>query len=870
MRIPRLPARPWIAAAAVVATAAILVTTGVGKTHATDPTNPQIDENTPGGSAVGTPLNASAAGATVSYALSGTDAASFSINPATGEVGLAPHVSPDLEAKSKYSLNVTATADVTVRVLNVDEAGTVALSTDEPGAGETITAALTDPDGGMTNVRWSWARSDGEDWNVIAGASGSSYTTTTDDIGHHIAATARYDDTAATGRQATYATTSPVRNDPPVFPSEPPTRQVNENSADGTAVGDPVTADDPNQDSVSYTASSDANFGVDSTSGQISVADGANLDHEATSAHTLTITATDQHGDSASTTVTISIVNVEEAGSVTLQHEPLRNGTTITATLADPDGSVSDQAWHWNRSEDVITDANANTYTATGDDVGHVLSATVHYRDGHGPGKSANAVTASAVGNDAPTFSETTPSRSIDENANAGTNVGTPITATDPNGDSVQYSVPSDSGFAVDANGQITSTSVLDHETSASHTVTLAASDTHGASSDAVVTITVNNVDEAGVVALSNQAPKVGNTVTASLTDPDGATSAHSWQWQQDEGNAWNDISDANAGDYTVGSADIGHLLRAVVSYTDPQGSGKSASAQTETAVANDPPTFATANPMNAAVAENAPLGAFVGQPLQATDPNDDPLNFSLSGTDSETFSVDAGGQISMTAVPDYEARSSYQVTATVSDPAGGSDTITVNVAVQNVEEPGSVAFDTDASPEVNIRLTADLDDPDGSVAAEAWQWQSSGSASGPWTDVNGAMSATYTPTADDVDHYLHATVSYTDGHGDNVDNASAINAFAVTPEPNQPPQFGEHTATFNISINVREGVRVAPPFSATDPNGDILTYSIVSDTPDAFTINSATGEVLMGGLEMSEDATYTASISVTDGVDGE
>ena len=101
MRIPRLPARPWVAAAAIVATAAILVTTGVGQTHATDPSNPQIEENTPGGSAVGTPLNASAAGATVSYALSGTDSTNFSINPETGEISIAQGISPDYEKRSR-------------------------------------------------------------------------------------------------------------------------------------------------------------------------------------------------------------------------------------------------------------------------------------------------------------------------------------------------------------------------------------------------------------------------------------------------------------------------------------------------------------------------------------------------------------------------------------------------------------------------------------------------------------------------------------------------------------------------------------------------------------------------------------------------
>ena len=870
MRIPRLPARPWVAVAAVVAAAAILVTTGVGKTHATDPTNPQIDENTPGGTAVGTPLNASADGATVSYALSGPEAANFNINPATGEVSLAPDVSPDFEAKPQYSLIVTASADITVQVLNVDEPGTVTLSTDEPGAGETITAVLSDPDGSINNVRWSWARSGGDDWNVISGATGASYTTTTADIGRRIEATASYDDGAGVGHQANAATANPVRNDPPAFPDGTVTRQVDENATTGTPVGTPVTATDPNGDGITYSADGSADFTIDPNTGQISVTQGANLDHEARAAHTLTVTATDSHGDTGHATVTVNVANVEEAGAVTLSHDRLRASVVITATLSDPDGNVSGETWQWNRGDEPIDGATANSHTVTTDDVGHVLSATIRYTDGHGPGKSARAATASAIGNDAPAFPANTFSRSIDENAATGTAVGEPVIAADPNSDTVTYTLASGDAFSVQADGTIVSNGVLDYETSASHTVSITATDVHGATADAVVTITVNNVDEAGVVALSNQAPKVGNTVTASLTDPDGATSAHSWQWQQDEGNAWNDISDANAGDYTVGSADIGHLLRAVVSYADPQGPGKSASAQTATAVANDPPTFATADPMNAAVAENAPLGAFVGQPLQATDPNDDPLNFSLSGTDADTFSVDANGQISMAAVPDYEARSSYQVTATVSDPAGGSDAITVNVAVQNVEEPGSVTFDTDASPEVNIRLTAALDDPDGSVAAEAWQWQSSGSASGPWADVSEATNAVYTPTAADVHRYLRATVSYTDGHGDNVDTASAISVFAVTPEPNRPPRFGDHTTTFNISVNVREGVRVAPPFSATDPNDDTLTYSIVSDTPDAFTINPATGEVLMGGLEMSEDATYTASISVTDGVDGE
>ena len=250
------------------------------------------------------------------------------------------------------------------------------------------------------------------------------------------------------------------------------------------------------------------------------------------------MTATDSHGGIGTTTVVVTVINVDETGSVNLTHGQLRAGTAVTATISDPDGNVSGETWQWNRGDEPIDGATANSYTVTTDDVGHVLSATIRYTDGHGPGKSARAATASAVGNDAPAFPANTFSRSIDENAATGTAVGEPVAATDPNEDTVTYTLASGDAFSVRADGTIVSNGVLDYETSASHTVSLTATDVHGASADAVVTITVNNVDEAGVVALSNQAPKVGNTVTASLTDPDGATSAHSWQWQQDEGNA--------------------------------------------------------------------------------------------------------------------------------------------------------------------------------------------------------------------------------------------------------------------------------------------------------------------------------------------
>ena len=228
------------------------------------------------------------------------------------------------------------------------------------------------------------------------------------------------------------------------------------------------------------------------------------------------------------------------------------------------------------------------------------------------------------------------------------------------------------------------------------------------------MTITVNNIDEAGSLTLDQASPRVGDTVAASLTDPDGATSSHSWQWQQGDGPIWASVAGATAASYTVQSSDIGKSLKATVQYTDPQGPGKTASAQTADLVQNDPPTFSAAAPVDASLEENNTIGASISTPLAASDPNNDPLTYSVEGHDAASFTVDSNGQITATASLDHESKASYSFTARVTDPAGGADTITVNVSVTNVEEDGTVRFDSDAKPEHKTALTASLTDPDG------------------------------------------------------------------------------------------------------------------------------------------------------------
>ena len=640
--------------------------------------------------------------------------------------------------------------------------------------------------------------------------------------------------------------------------------QINENSPAGTSAGTPVTANSPAAVAYSISGVDAANFTINSQTGEVSLANGAQLDHEAKPSHSVTITAT--------TTITIDVGNVAESGILTLSNRDPRPGDTIVATLTDPDGGVHNEVWRWSRFTNgewvVIPGETTNSYTVTNDDIGGYISASVNYTDN--VGNAAAARRTNTVQNDSPAFNSPSTARNIDENSPAGSTVGAAVVATDANSHDITYNLAGDSSFTVDQSGQVTvaTGAVIDYEAKDQHTFVLSASDEYGGVGRTTVTVTVNNLDEPGSVTLDDYSPGNGDTVSATLTDPDGATSNRSWQWSRSaDASAWTAISGATSAAYTVQAADTNHYLSAAVQYTDPHGTGKSASARTNHKVANDQPSFTTADPFNVSIDENNAIGANVGNALEASDPNEDTMTFSLSGTDAASFTIKASGQITATASLDHETKSAYSFTAKVQDPAGGNDTLTVNVTVNNVEEAGTVAL-SETSPEANVAVTATLTDPDGGVSGESWQWQSGGSSAGPWTNISNATSATYTPTADDVDDYLRAVATYTDGHGSSQDSASAISANAVVPEPNQAPEFDDATTTFNISINVNEGVRVAPPFTATDANGDTLTYSIVSDTQDAFTIDSETGEVLMGSITLDEDSTHTATISVTDGYD--
>jgi hypothetical protein len=103
------------------------------------------------------------------------------------------------------------------------------------------------------------------------------------------------------------------------------------------------------------------------------------------------------------------------------------------------------------------------------------------------------------VNND-PVFIEgSSATRSIAENTGSGVDIGTAVSATDDDNDTLAWTLGGTDGaaFSIDSTtGQLRTSASLDHETKDTYTVTITVSDGNGGSATITVTINITNVDE--------------------------------------------------------------------------------------------------------------------------------------------------------------------------------------------------------------------------------------------------------------------------------------------------------------------------------------------------------------------------------------
>ena len=269
-----------------------------------------------------------------------------------------------------------------------------------------------------------------------------------------------------------------------------------------------------------------------------------------------------------------------------------------------------------------------------------------------------------------------------------------------------------------------------------------------------------------------------------------------------------------------------------------------------------------------------------------------DPGELVASANDEGDFNISQNGVLTFKSSPDYEMSTGggpegilndYEVVVQASD---GSKVgyFKVTVSVTDEEEPGEV---TVTPSRLQYRPNAVLmvvtpTDPDGIVGTSVLQWYRSSSKSATGTPIANEDPTTYTITDDDVGRYVRVVATYTDGSSVRDQTASFVTenpVQAARSDANRAPEFASTDVNRRIAEN-SAGTIVGGPVTATDADGDILTYSLsgagatqtVGGVDVArFTINPATGQLMVGdsAVVSFEDSgtahTYEVMVAATD-----
>ena len=182
------------------------------------------------------------------------------------------------------------------------------------------------------------------------------------------------------------------------------------------------------------------------------------------------------------------------------------------------------------------------------------------------------------------------------------------------------------------------------------------------------VVVTVTDVDEAGTASIDRPQPQVGRLLSVSLLDEDDMVEDERWQWARSvDGRTWTNIEGATSPQRRPTPGDSGRYLRASVTYSDKFGAGKTASAVSAyrvelTTLFNAAPSFAGQDDDEStsyidvvrSVPENTAVGMPIGEPVSATDADEDILFYELLDTpDMEDDDGDSRFTIDSLTAPD-------------------------------------------------------------------------------------------------------------------------------------------------------------------------------------------------------------------------
>ena len=510
---------------------------------------------------------------------------------------------------------------------------------------------------------------------------------------------------------------------------------------------------------------------------------------------------------------------------------------------------------------------------------------------------------------EAPAFAAASITLQVAENTAAGTNIGSPVTATDSDGDALTYSLGStaaDGHFTIDSSsGQLQTSGALDYESTDSYALTVTATDGGGLTASIDVTITVDDIEEAsqpgnvqaelqsdGSVLVTWNAPAGDDTFYRVRRRVDTADSGYQViaRRVEDTDNDGDAEYRDDGGDLEAGQSYL-YSVRAFAgsgAKLGPWTEGVSvaipaaAPSEKEKRAANNPPSFADST-AEVGVAENTAAGTDIGDPVAATDSDGDSLTYTLgTTTDDAHFAIDSKtGQLQTSGALDYEGTSSYTVTVTATDGGGLTASIAVTVTVDDVADtpPGQ----PDAPEVINVKQTSfriTWTAPtagSSAIASYGIQYKLSSEADSAYADAKPTKRGTVTGynLVNRNGQSITAGTSYdvrvraknAEGWGAWSDPATALTA-SPAPAANNPPTFADSAATVSVAENTAAGADIGSPVTATDPDaGDTLTYTLGTTTDGAhFTIDSNSGQLqTKGALDYENQSSYAVTVTATD-----
>jgi uncharacterized delta-60 repeat protein len=501
---------------------------------------------------------------------------------------------------------------------------------------------------------------------------------------------------------------------------------VNENASIGTVVG--ITASSSDADATTNTVTyslfdnDGGNFGIDANTGVVTTA--AALNRETLGASwNIMVRATSTDGSTADTVFTIAINDLDEfdTGAVTDANatantvaENAANGTVvgITASASDADATTNTITY--------TLDDNASGRFAVNSSTGVVtVGGTIDYETSTSHSVTVRATSADgsfstqvftiqvtdvnegAVG---PVTDNNPAANFVRENSSNGTLVELTGLATDPDGsDTVSYSLDDTAGgrFAINSTtGVVTVAGGIDREASGSYNLTIRATSSDASFSTQSFTITVGDIDEFDVGAVTdtnassnnvNENAAVGTTVgiIATASDADATTNAITYTLTDDAGGRF--AINSSTGVLTVANGLLLDRETAASHNIAVRATSADASFQTRTFTINliDQNDVAPVIAPNQqfSVSELATIGTVVGD-VAATDADGVGAlqNWTIvSGNSDNVFSLNATtGRLTISDVTrlSFESTNRYTLTLSVSDGSSTSSLQTIEISI--------------------------------------------------------------------------------------------------------------------------------------------------------------------------------------------